>query len=134
MIKVWLDGIVVNIKHSGNQNLAEAKTVSAFVDGLPVEFTKPLFLMLDARGMGGMTEEARQWHATWARRYLWGGVALFGASWLYRTVVLLVVRAILLIAKTPIPIAFFIDEASARTWLLNRGARFDASPLEHGAN
>ena len=134
MTKVWVDGIVVCIKHSGSQGLAEAKTVSKFVEGLPAEFTKPLFMMLDGRAMGGLTEEARQWHATWSRRYSWGGVALFGASWLYRTVVLLVVRAILLIAKTPIPIEFFIDEASARTWLINRGARFDASPLECGSN
>lgn len=108
------DDVVYSIIH-GVISLDEARRFLDLVAEVRVKHGHVLMLSNVTEGFG-MSPETRRYTAEWSRTHKMDASALFGASALARSMIMLVTRAMAVIGRAP-NIAFFATEKEARTWL-----------------
>ena len=74
-------------------------------------------ILSDNHDLGGITADARRHSAQWTVGKPVLGMGLYNAGLAARTLLTIVLKALSLILRPPIPFAFFATEHEARDWL-----------------
>ncbi|MBL9007847.1 MAG: STAS/SEC14 domain-containing protein [Myxococcales bacterium] len=75
------------------------------------------WILVDLRKLTGVEATARRRAATSPQNKQLAGVAAFGASTLMRSLITLIVRAMVMLGHSQLVMRFFETEAEARAWL-----------------
>lgn len=109
------DDIIISVPH-GELNLSELRIYTDIVSEVIARHGHCLMLA-DNKDASGIEASARRYSAQWSIGKPVIGIALYNASLTARTVFTLVLKAMNLIGRQPIPFAFFKTELEARDWL-----------------
>ena len=133
------DDIVISVPH-GELTLAELHIYTDILAEVIARHGHCLMLA-DNKEVSGIEACARRYSAQWSVGKPVVGIALYNAGLAARTVFTLVLKAMNMIGKQPIPFAFFKTEQEARDWLarlreqhLAKVRRGEMSPDAGGGN
>lgn len=75
------------------------------------------YVLVDSSRAGPLSPETRRWIAEWNKAHRISGVAIYGSSLVMRALFTLVLQAISLLRRQPVPYSFLKTEGEAREWL-----------------
>lgn len=104
------------IKLRGNLSLDEAQVFHAMVER-SLETYGTAYVLVDASQAGLISAATRRWIAQWNQEHQVSGVAIYGGSLVARTLLTLLLNAIVLMGRQNFPAVFLRTEADARAWL-----------------
>lgn len=119
---VWHERDVCGIRLQGPLSLAEAQAFHAGVEQTLRRYGTA-YVLVDSRHAGELAAPTRRWIAEWNKRHEVSGVAIYGDSLIGRTLLTLVLQAIGLLRRQPVPYVFAKTEAEARAWLTATAAQ-----------
>lgn len=105
-----------SIRLRGNLSLEEAQVFHAMVER-SLETYGRAYVLVDASEAGLISATTRRWIARWNQEHLVSGVAIYGGSLVARTLLTLLLNAIMLMGRQNFPAVFVRTEADARAWL-----------------
>ena len=78
---------------------------------------KDVYILGDLHQMSELTLAARKYAASWLQTHRCAGAAYYGASFITRTIVILVTRGINLLNRNTVPVGITDTEEEARQWI-----------------
>lgn len=121
------EGDIAVLIFNGNVTAEDMQRIFSVVERI-IERHGRYGTLVNASSMGRVTPGARQVVGQWPRTSLTFGTSVFGASFVTRTVMTLVIRAMQLVGRGPIASEFFKTEAEARAWITARSKQ--AAPAQ----
>lgn len=104
----------------GTLEASDIETLSSFTETARERSGAPLYLVVDARAARGISGAARKGVSNLARRKYWHATLCHGADFKLRVLIELIVNAVNLLVKEPLPLVFVGSEAEARDWVRAR--------------
>lgn len=119
--RVTVDGDLVELQLVGAADLAEAVAFHELLAQVLAERGR-CYVLIDLEGLTGVDPRARKYISEWNRRQRITAGAAYGAGFMSRVIVTLLLNAIRLMNDDPPEVHITRDELTARRWLAARRA------------